>query len=40
MTKEMILTIQALVILFTGAMGDMLRGPVSRLFPRRAEGGS
>ncbi|WP_417310570.1 ABC transporter permease [Devosia sp.] len=39
-TKEMILTIQALVILFTGAMGDMLRGPVSRLFPRRAEGGS
>ena len=39
-TKEMILTIQALVILFTGAMGDMLRGPLSRLFPRRAAGGT
>ncbi len=38
-TKEMILTIQALVILFTGAMGDMLRTPLARLFPRRAEGG-
>jgi len=30
-TREMIVTIQALVILFTGAMGDMLRSPVSRL---------
>ena len=38
-TKEMILTIQALVILFTGAMGDMLRGPLARVFPRRAAGG-
>jgi simple sugar transport system permease protein len=38
-TKEMILTIQALVILFTGAMGDMLRAPLARLFPKRAAGG-
>ena len=38
-TREMIVTIQALVILFTGAMGDMLRNPVERIFssaaPRR-----
>jgi simple sugar transport system permease protein len=34
-TKEMILTIQALVILFTGAMGDMLRIPLQRLFALR-----
>ena len=33
-TREMIVTIQALVILFTGAMGDMLRGPVSRILTR------
>ena len=39
-TKEMILTIQALVILFTGAMGDMLRGPLSRVFPKRPAGAS
>jgi simple sugar transport system permease protein len=39
-TKEMILTIQALVILFTGAMGDMLRAPLARFFPHRAAGGS
>ncbi len=40
-TREMIVTIQALVILFTGAMGDMLRGPLSRLFaqPEPAAGG-
>lgn len=31
-TREMIVTIQALIILFTGAMGDMLRNPVARLF--------
>jgi simple sugar transport system permease protein len=31
-TREMIVTIQALVILFTGAMGDMLRAPLARLF--------
>jgi simple sugar transport system permease protein len=30
-TREMIVTIQALVILFTGAMGDMLRAPLARL---------
>ncbi len=30
-TREMIVTIQALVILFTGAMGDMLRGPLGRI---------
>jgi general nucleoside transport system permease protein len=33
-TREMIVTLQALVILFTGAMGDMLRGPLSRLLTR------
>ena len=39
-TREMIVTIQALVILFTGAMGDMLRIPLERLFaPRAGSGG-
>ncbi len=33
-TREMIVTIQALVILFTGAMGDMLRAPLARIFTR------
>jgi general nucleoside transport system permease protein len=33
-TREMIVTVQALVILFTGAMGDMLRAPLARLFAR------
>jgi ABC-type uncharacterized transport system permease subunit len=33
-TREMIVTIQALVILFTGAMGDMLRAPLARLLTR------
>jgi simple sugar transport system permease protein len=33
-TREMIVTVQALVILFTGAMGDMLRGPLSRILVR------
>jgi ABC-type uncharacterized transport system permease subunit len=33
-TREMIVTIQALVILFTGAMGDMLRGPLTRILAR------
>jgi general nucleoside transport system permease protein len=33
-TREMIVTLQALVILFTGAMGDMLRTPLERLFAR------
>jgi simple sugar transport system permease protein len=32
--KEMIVTIQALVILFTGAMGEMLRIPIAGLFGR------
>lgn len=31
-TREMIVTIQALVILFTGAMGDMLRKPLEQVF--------
>lgn len=39
-TKDMILTIQALVILFTGAMGDMLRTPLARIFPKPAAGTS
>ena len=40
-TREMIVTIQALVILFTGAMGDMLRGPLGRILtqPDPAPGG-
>ncbi|MEO6394604.1 MAG: ABC transporter permease [Devosia sp.] len=38
-TREMIVTIQALVILFTGAMGDMLRNPVARLFAPEAPRG-
>nr|WP_328765863.1 hypothetical protein [Devosia aurantiaca] len=33
-TRDMIVTIQAMVILFTGAMGDMLRIPLERLFGR------
>jgi len=33
-TREMIVTIQALVILFTGAMGDMLRTPLARILAR------
>lgn len=39
-TREMIVTIQALVILFTGAMGDMLRLPLERLFRPGPAGGS
>jgi ABC-type uncharacterized transport system permease subunit len=40
-TKEMIVTIQALVILFTGAMGDMLRIPLAKLWAgRQSAGGS
>lgn len=34
--KEMIVTIQALVILFTGAMGEMLRIPIDDIFKRLA----
>jgi general nucleoside transport system permease protein len=39
-TREMIVTLQALVILFTGAMGDMLRTPLARLFARPEPSGS
>lgn len=35
-TREMIVTIQALVILFTGAMGDMLKIPLEKLYARFA----
>lgn len=38
-TREMIVTLQALVILFTGAMGDMLRNPLARLFARSEPAG-
>ena len=35
MTREIILVIQALVILFTGALDNMVRGPLERLFVAR-----
>jgi ABC-type uncharacterized transport system permease subunit len=35
MTREMILVIQALVILFTGALDNMVRGPLEALFLSR-----
>jgi general nucleoside transport system permease protein len=38
-TREMIVTLQALVILFTGAMGDMLRSPLERMFARSEPSG-
>lgn len=38
-TKEMILTIQAMVILFTGAMGDMLKISLIGLFDRFGRAG-
>ncbi len=34
-SREMIVVIQALVILFTGALENMVRGPVTRAFGRR-----
>ncbi len=34
-SREMIVVIQALVILFTGALENMVRGPVTRAFARR-----
>ncbi|PJN94755.1 sugar ABC transporter permease, partial [Amaricoccus sp. HAR-UPW-R2A-40] len=34
-TREMIVVIQALVILFTGALENLVRQPVERLFARR-----
>lgn len=33
-SKEMVLVIQALIILFTGALNNMVRDPVERLFLR------
>ena len=33
-SREMILVIQALVILFTGALDNMIRMPIERLFVR------
>lgn len=36
-SREMIVVIQALVILFTGALDNMVRGPVERAFRRRAQ---
>ena len=35
-TREMIVVIQALVILFAGALENLVRQPVQRLFGRRA----
>ncbi len=37
-SREMIVVIQALVILFTGALENMVRAPVQRLFLRRRAG--
>jgi simple sugar transport system permease protein len=37
-SREMIVVIQALVILFTGALDNMVRGPVAALFRKRAKG--
>lgn len=34
-SREMIIVIQALVILFTGALDNMVRGPIEKLFLRR-----
>jgi simple sugar transport system permease protein len=36
MTREIILVIQALVILFTGALDNMIRGPIEKAFAARA----
>ncbi len=38
-SREMILVIQALVILFTGALENLVRVPVTRIFLRFAKGG-
>ncbi len=35
-SREMIVVIQALVILFTGALDNMVRAPLTRMFARRA----
>ena len=34
-TRELVVVIQALVILFTGALDNMVRGPLERLFVAR-----
>ena len=39
-SKEMIVVIQALVILFTGALDNMVRDPVERLCLRLSKGGA
>ena len=36
--RELIVVIQALVILFTGALDNMVRMPLERLFARRRGG--
>ena len=33
-SKEMVLVIQAMVIMFTGAFDNMIRMPVARIFAR------
>ena len=37
-SREMIVVVQALVILFTGALDNMVRRPVEGLFARRRQG--
>ena len=37
-SKEVVLVIQALIILFTGALDNMVRDPIERMFLRRAKG--
>ena len=37
-SREMILVIQALVILFTGALDNMIRMPIEKLFVRFRKG--
>lgn len=37
-SKEMVLVIQALIILFTGALANMVRMPVERMFARAGKG--
>ncbi|MBT4831079.1 MAG: ABC transporter permease, partial [Marinovum sp.] len=36
--RELIVVIQALVILFTGALDNMVRAPLERLFARLEKG--
>jgi simple sugar transport system permease protein len=37
-SREMVLVIQAMIVLFTGALDRMVRGPVERAFLRRRLG--